>query len=140
MSYEEILKVFNDRRGEYNFPPSTIDNLPDNQRKEVEKLIIRNCLRGDTNCFNYLKIIKFYDVSKLFTVEELDKMQPEKKGILAEILYEKTHNNIYLNYSLKNSSDNTVTKEKREHFAPKTVFNIKFKSDNPEDQKKKWKN
>lgn len=104
MSYEELLKTFYASRRDYSFPSSALDSLNDEQRKNIEALIVKSCLNGDTSCFNHISKLKFYDPKKIFTVEAIGDIDLSARLRLIDEMYEMTKDNKYIDYLVNLSS------------------------------------
>ena len=101
MTYEEIRNIIlHQRRRDYSFPTSALDELSDTERKEIEALIIKYSLNGDSFLFDHLGAIKYYDLSQVFTRDVLNSIPAPKKHRLITIAYRKTHAAFYLDYLL----------------------------------------
>ena len=98
MSYEDLLKTFYASRRDYSFPSSALDSLNDEQRKNIEALIVKSCLNGDTSCFDHIIKLKFYDPKKIFTIETMSNIELSSRLRLIDIMYEVTKDNKYVDY------------------------------------------
>lgn len=102
MTFEEMKKIIlYQRRRDYSFPTSALDELNDDERKEIERMIIEYSLQGDTFLFDHLSSLKFYDISEVFNKDVLNSFPSDKRHRIIDILYIKTRDNIYIDYLLE---------------------------------------
>ena len=67
MTYNDMMKTFQQRRRDYSFPSSELEHLNDEERKKVEERILLSCLDGDRSCFKHLPHIQFYDLLEVYS-------------------------------------------------------------------------
>jgi hypothetical protein len=94
--YNRIVNDLNKTRRDTMFSPSLLDSLSEEERKIVEKEIIKYCLLGDSVFFDYLGYLKCYDLQEVFNEESLKNLTTTKRALIYKRLYYITKNNLYI--------------------------------------------
>ena len=68
-AYIKIKNNLEKKRRDYLFPSSLLDELEDNERREIEEIIIKLCLLGDRSCFQYIDHLKVFNPEEIFNEE-----------------------------------------------------------------------
>lgn len=101
VAYDKIDKDLKKSRKDVMFPSSLLDELDENERKDVERRIALLCLDGETACFKYLGSLKYIATKDIFTIENLSKLPVEKQCSILKKLFTGTNDVEYLNRLLK---------------------------------------
>ncbi len=94
-AYNIINKSLNKTRRDYLFPPHLLDELEENERREIEGKIIKYCLLGDSVCFQYISHLKYYNLD-IFNDENMKNITTTKRALIYKRLYYLTKNNDYI--------------------------------------------
>ena len=100
-AYDKIDKDLKKSRKDVMFPSSLLDELNEDERKDVENRVVSLCLYGESACFKYLGSLKYVNTKDLFTIENLTKLPVSKQSCILKILLSRTNDIEYLNRLLK---------------------------------------
>lgn len=106
-AYDKILESFTKTRRDTSFSPSLLDELTEEERKNVEQKIVKLCLMGDKVSYQYIDKLKYYNPIEIFTKESMKELNQYDKACIFKILYDKTMDNKYLDY-IKEISKNDI--------------------------------
>lgn len=95
-AYEKINNFLSSKVRDLSFPSSLLDELSEEERKDVESRIIKHCLLGDDSCFQYIDKLQFYDPIQIFVEENMSRLQPFSKTVIFKKLFELTQDSSYL--------------------------------------------
>ena len=101
VAYDKIDKDLKKSRKDVMFPSSLLDELDENERKDVENRVVSLCLDGETACVKYLGYLKYVVSKDIFTLENLSKLPVEKQCSILKFLFSNTNDVEYLNRLLK---------------------------------------
>lgn len=88
-AYEIIKNSFNKTKRDISFPPSLLSELSDEQRREVEGIIVDLCLHGDRVSYQYIGELKFYNPEEVFVPQSMEGITPYDQSTIYKILYDK---------------------------------------------------
>ena len=104
-AYKKIKKDLNSWNKDVMFPISLLDELEEQERREIEKEIISMCLNGVYGCNKFLSYIKYSSVIDIFTLENMSRLPINAQGKILERLFLDTNNTVYLNRLLVLSTE-----------------------------------
>ena len=99
--YQEIIDSMNQKRPDLLFPVEWLNTLTEEERKEVEKTIIKNCLLGVSIFLPYISELKIYSPELIFTPETMVALESYQKATIYRTLYQKTNDPKYLDYIIE---------------------------------------
>ena len=104
-AYEIINNSLNDKKRNFSFPPSLLDQLTTDERKEIEKIIIKHCLIGDNSCFQYIDKIQCYDPTQIFVEENMSRLSLFNKTAIFKKLFDITNDKTFVDKMLEISKN-----------------------------------
>ena len=95
-TYDKIIKCLNKTRRDYLFPPSDLNKLDNDERKNVEERIIKLCLLGDRACFQYIDYLVMFKPKDVFNDDTLKDVSVTKRAFIYKRLYYLTKDYSYI--------------------------------------------
>ena len=95
-TYDKIIKCLNKTRRDYLFPPSDLNKLDNDERKNVEERIIKLCLLGDRACFQYIDYLVMFKPQDVFNDDTLKDVSVTKRAFIYKRLYYLTKDYSYI--------------------------------------------
>lgn len=99
-TYQKIISQFNAKRNEITFNPKLLDELSDEERLKVEKLIVFSVSNLNQTAYKYLPFLKMINLELHINDENIQKLSIKDRSELFKNLYLLTKNNIYYDYLL----------------------------------------
>ena len=95
-AYSTIVEELNKYRRDILFSPSLLDELNEEERKQIEEKIIKLCLKGDKACFKYIEHLKYFNPTEAFTIYTMKDLNNFDKATIIKTLYEMTNDQKYI--------------------------------------------
>ena len=95
-TYDKIIKCLNKSRRDDLFPPSDLNELDNEERKNVEERIIKLCLLGDKACFQYIDYLVMFKPQDVFNDDSLKNISSTKRAFIYKRLYYLTKDYSYI--------------------------------------------
>lgn len=105
--YKSIDALFYSKRPEINFDENLLDQLDENERRDIESKIVRLCINGYEDCYKYIPFLKYEDVEKKLNIETLRTFPSTAQAKAYYYLLVKTKDHKYMK-ELKEVCDDTI--------------------------------
>lgn len=105
--YKSIDSLFYSKRPEINFDENLLNQLEENERRNIESKIVRLCQNGYEDCYKYIPFLKYEDAENKLNIDTLKKFSSLTQTKAFYYLLVKTDNPIYIE-ELKEVCDDTI--------------------------------
>lgn len=107
--YKSIDSLFYSKKPEINFDESLLDQLDENERKDIEAKIVRLCQHGYEDCYKYIPYLKYEDIENKLDFEYLKRFSSLTKLKAFYYLLMKTKDSKYMKAVKEICDDNIAT-------------------------------
>lgn len=103
--YKKIINELNKPRRELDFSPNMLENLSEDERKDIEYRLLSLSIEGVQTSYQYIPYIKEYDPQTFFTDQNLSKLDKMNQAMINRELYKRNKDMQYIDKICELSKD-----------------------------------